>query len=133
VPVGAGDVRQSGDDLTIVSWGATVQKCLDAAGTIEGSIEVIDLRWLSPWDQQLVGASVARTGKALVVHEDTRTSGFGAEVASWIAETCFEHLDAPVGRIGAKDCHVAYEPSLESAILPQVAEIATRIEELLAF
>jgi 2-oxoisovalerate dehydrogenase E1 component len=126
-------VRQPGDDLTIVSWGATVQKCIEAAGQVDGSVEIIDLRWISPWDKDLVGDSVARTGKALVVHEDVRTGGFGGEVAAWIAESCFENLDAPVARIGAKDCHVAYEPTLEQAILPQVHDIASRVKELIAF
>jgi 2-oxoisovalerate dehydrogenase E1 component len=133
VPVGRGDVRQPGSELTVVSWGATVQKVLEAAAGIGRSIEVVDLRWLSPWDQELVGDSVARTGRAMVVHEDIRTGGFGGEVAAWIAEACFEHLDAPVARIGAEDCHVAYEPTLEHAILPQVADIKAKMEELLAY
>jgi 2-oxoisovalerate dehydrogenase E1 component len=133
VPVGQGDVRQAGTDLTVVSWGATVQKCLEAAAASGASVEVLDLRWLSPWDRDLVGESVARTGRALVVHEDVRTGGFGGEVAAWIAESCFEHLDAPVARIGAQDCHVAYEPTLEHAILPQVEGIAARMTELVRY
>jgi 2-oxoisovalerate dehydrogenase E1 component len=130
VPVGRADVRRPGTDLTIVTWGATVEKCLQAT---DERVEVIDLRWLAPWDHEAVGESVRRTGRALVVHEDVRTSGFGAEVAAWIAESCFDALDAPVGRIGALDCHVAYEPTLEEAILPQVAGIAARAEELLGY
>ena len=133
VPVGSADIRQPGDDVTVVSWGATVQKCIQAASQVDGSVEVIDLRWLAPWDHDAVGASIARTGKALVVHEDVRTGGFGGEVAAWIAEECFADLDAPVSRIGAKDCHVAYEPGLEEAILPQVDDIAARLKELLAY
>lgn len=130
VPVGRADVRRPGERLTIITWGATVEKCLQAT---DERVEVIDLRWLAPWDRELVGESVARTGRALVVHEDVRTSGFGAEVAAWLAEECFDRLDAPVGRIGALDCHVAYEPTLEEAILPQVAGIAARASELLAY
>ena len=80
-----------------------------------------------------MGESVARTGRALVVHEDIRTAGFGAEVAAWIAEACFDVPRRAVARIGAQDCHVAYEPTLEEAILPQVDDIAARIEELLAY
>jgi 2-oxoisovalerate dehydrogenase E1 component len=133
VPVGSGDIRRPGTDLTIVSWGATVQKCIEAADQVEGSVEVIDLRWISPWDHELVGESVSRTGRALVVHEDVRTGGFGGEVAAWIAESCFDSLDAPVARIGAQDCHVAYEPGLEKAILPQSDAIAARAKELLAY
>jgi 2-oxoisovalerate dehydrogenase E1 component len=137
VPVGRGDIRRPGVDLTIVTYGATVQKSVQAAEALAaegaGEVEVLDLRWLIPWDRDLVAESVGRTGRALVVHEDIRTAGFGAEVASWIAECCFDRLDAPVARVGAKDCHVAYEPTLEDAILPQVDDIATRARELLAF
>ena len=136
VPVGKGEVRRAGADLTVVTWGATVQKCLDAAQTATETgrtIEVVDLRWISPWDKDLVGESVRRTGRALVVHEDVRTAGFGAEVAAWVGESCFDSLDAPVARIGAQDCHVAYEPTLEDAILPQTAGIAARMRELLAY
>jgi 2-oxoisovalerate dehydrogenase E1 component len=136
VPVGRGEVRRPGADLTVVTWGATVQKCLEATeavGDTGRSVEVVDLRWISPWDRELVGESVARTGRALVVHEDVRTAGFGAEVAAWVAESCFESLDAPVARIGAQDCHVAYEPTLEDAILPQAEGIAARMRELLAY
>jgi 2-oxoisovalerate dehydrogenase E1 component len=95
-------------------------------------VEIIDLRCLIPWDRELVAKSVAKTGRVIVVHEDIRTSGFGAEVASWIAESCFGDLDAPVVRIGAKDCHVAYAPVLEDAILPQADDIAAA-QRLLAF
>jgi len=136
VPVGRGDIRRPGTALTIVTYGATVQKSLQAADALaaEGAdVEVLDLRWLIPWDRELVAESVARTGRCLVVHEDVRTAGFGAEVAAWVAECCFDRLDAPVGRIGAQDCHVAYEPTLEDAILPQAAGIAARARELLAY
>jgi len=136
VPVGRGDIRRPGTALTIVTYGATVQKSLQAADALaaEGAdVEVLDLRWLIPWDRELVAESVARTGRCLVVHEDVRTAGFGAEVAAWVAECCFDRLDAPVGRIGAQDCHVAYEPTLEEAILPQADGIAARARELLAY
>ncbi|MGH9247346.1 MAG: alpha-ketoacid dehydrogenase subunit alpha/beta [Acidimicrobiales bacterium] len=136
VPLGRGDIRQEGSDLTIVSWGATVQKSIDAAqqlGEQGYSIEIIDLRFIVPWDKELVAESVATTGKVLVVHEDIRLAGFGGEVAAWIAEECFSDLDAPIGRVGAKYCHVAYEPTLEEAILPQVDDIAPAALELLKF
>jgi 2-oxoisovalerate dehydrogenase E1 component len=132
IPFGKADVRRPGTDLTIVSWGATVQKSLAAADRLDASVEVIDLRTLSPWDKDLVGESVRRTGKALIVHEDVLTSGFGAEVAAWIAQECFYDLDAPVTRVAAKDCHVAYEPTLENAILPQVDDIERAAAALLA-
>jgi 2-oxoisovalerate dehydrogenase E1 component len=97
------------------------------------SVEVIDLRTLAPWDRDAVGESVSRTGRVLVVHEDTLTAGFGAEVAAFVADECFEHLDAPVWRLAATDTHVAYEPTLEHAILPQVDDIARDLARLLAY
>jgi 2-oxoisovalerate dehydrogenase E1 component len=137
LPFGHGDVRRPGKDLTIVTWGATVQKSLEAAAALEqegaGSIEVIDLRTISPWDQDLVADSVQRTNRALVVHEDVVTCGFGAEVAAWIASEVFEHLDAPVRRVGALDTHVGYAPVLEKAILPQTEGITAAARDLLAY
>jgi 2-oxoisovalerate dehydrogenase E1 component len=126
LPFGRGDVARSGDDLTIVTWGATVQKSLVAADQLHGegcSVEVIDLRTISPWDKELVCESVGRTGRLLVVHEDTLTAGFGAEVAAWATEHCFWALDAPVRRVAATDTFVGYSPGLEQAILPQVEDI----------
>ncbi len=137
IPLGKGDIVQPGDDLTIVTYGYTVHLAREAAATVAAetgrTIEIVDLRCLVPWDQELVAESVARTGRVMVVHEDIRSVGFGAEVASWIAEECFPDLDAPVTRLGAKSCHVGYEPSLERAILPQVDDIAEAARRLLAF
>jgi 2-oxoisovalerate dehydrogenase E1 component len=137
IPLGKGDYVQRGDDLTIVSYGYTVHLAREAAATVAEetgrSIEIVDLRCLVPWDQELVAESVARTGRVLVVHEDIRSVGFGGEVAAWIAEECFTDLDAPVGRLGAQSCHVGYEPTLEQAILPQAADIAAAARKLLAF
>jgi 2-oxoisovalerate dehydrogenase E1 component len=137
LPFGRGDVRRPGGDLTLVTYGATVEKSLRAAARLSdegtGEVEVIDLRTLVPWDKELVGESVRRTGRALVVHEDVMTCGFGAEVAAWIAAECFEDLDAPVRRVGALDTHVAYEPTLENAILPQVDDIAVAAADLLCY
>jgi 2-oxoisovalerate dehydrogenase E1 component len=135
VEFGSGSVRRDGEDLTIVTWGATVEKSLQAAGKLASSgigTEVIDLRSLSPWDHDLVAESVEKTSRLLVVHEDTLTAGFGAEVSAWAAEHCFWSLDAPVGRVGAADTPVAYEPGLEKAILPQVEDIVTAAESVLA-
>ena len=135
VPFGRGSISRPGKDLTIVTWGATVQKSLDAASALEAegaSAEVVDLRSLSPWDHDIVAESTEKTSRLLVVHEDVLTAGFGAEVSAWASEHCFWSLDAPVMRVGAKDTFVAYEPSLEKAILPQVDDIADAARAILA-
>ncbi len=134
--VGFGKARVAADgrDLTVVTWGATVEKSLQALRSIDGvSARVLDLRSIVPWDKELVAESVALSGRVLVVHEDVLTCGFGAEVAAWIGENCFADLDAPVMRVGAADTHVAYEPGLEAAILPQVSTVAAAVQRLLEF
>jgi 2-oxoisovalerate dehydrogenase E1 component len=134
IPFGKGRIAAEGTDLTIVTWGATVEKSRQAAAQMEGaSVEIIDLRSIMPWDRELVAESVARTGRLLVVHEDILTGGFGAEVAAWVGEHCFADLDAPVSRVGAADTHVAYEPRLEKAVLPQVEDIAEAARRVLEF
>ncbi len=136
VPIGKGRVVVPGDDLTVVTWGATVEKSRQAAAALAGdgaSVGVVDLRSIRPWDTELVAETVARTGKVMVVHEDTLTGGFGGEVAAWVAEHCFSELDAPVRRVAALDTHVPYEPSLERAVLPQVDDIVSAAREVLAF
>jgi 2-oxoisovalerate dehydrogenase E1 component len=137
IPFGRGRIARPGDDLTIVTWGATVEKSLRAAELIEqgssASVQVVDLRSIVPWDEELVGGEVSRTSRALVVHEDVLTGGFGGEVAAWLGEHCFGDLDAPISRVGATDTHVAYEPGLEAAILPQVQGIAEAADRVLAF
>jgi 2-oxoisovalerate dehydrogenase E1 component len=136
VPFGKGRVVVDGSDLTIVTWGATVEKSRQAAAQLAESgatVAVVDLRSIVPWDKELVAEQVARTSRLLVVHEDCLTAGFGAEVAAWVAEHCFGDLDAPVARVGAPDTHVAYEPGLERAILPQVEGIAAAARRVLDF
>ncbi len=136
IPFGKGAIVTGGTDLTIVTYGAMVEKSRQAARRLEGegsSIEIIDLRTIIPWDRELVLDSVARTGRALIVHEDVITCGFGAEIAAVIAEEAFEQLDAPVRRLCAIDTHVAYEPTLERAVLPQTEEIESAIRELLHY
>jgi len=96
------------------------------------SIEVIDLRTIVPWDQEMVGESVSRTSRLLVVHEDVVRAGFGAEISAWVSDELFWRLDAPVGRVGAQECHVAYAPELETAILPQVDDIAGAARRILS-
>jgi 2-oxoisovalerate dehydrogenase E1 component len=133
VAFGQAALRRPGRDLTLVTYGATVQRSLLAAEelTVEGiEVEVLDLRTISPWDREAVAGSVRRTSRALVVHEDVYTCGFGAEVAAFVADSCFEHLDAPVRRYTALDCHVPYSPVLEDAVLPQVAGIRDAARDL---
>jgi 2-oxoisovalerate dehydrogenase E1 component len=136
LPFGRGAYVTRGNAVTVVTWGATVHRAelavreVDPDGTL---VEVIDLRTITPWDRELVAESVEKTGRLLVVHEDTLTCGFGAEVAAWVADECFEFLDAPVWRLAAADTWVAYEPTLESAILPQVTDIARDLRALLAY
>jgi 2-oxoisovalerate dehydrogenase E1 component len=135
LPFGRGRYVTRGDDLTIVTWGATVQKSAQAAerlaSELDASVEIVDLRTLVPWDQDIVAESVRRTSRVLVVHEDVERSGFGAEIAAWITQELFWDLDAPVSRVAAKNCHVAYEPGLEWEILPQVDDIVAGARAIL--
>nr|MBA3653583.1 dehydrogenase [Actinomycetota bacterium] len=136
VPFGKGAYVRRGDALTIVTYGATVEKSRQAAERLAADgqeIEIIDLRTLIPWDKELVAESVRRTSRVLVVHEDVITCGFGAEVAAWIAGELFGDLDAPVRRVAAKDTHVGYEPGLEHATLPQVDDIERLARQVIAF
>jgi 2-oxoisovalerate dehydrogenase E1 component len=135
LPFGKGTYVTRGDRATVVTWGATVHRTQVAAKElgIDGGIEIIDLRTISPWDREIVAESVRKTGRLLVVHEDTLTCGFGAEIAAFAADECFEYLDAPVWRLAATDTFCAYEPALESAILPQAADIERDLRALLAY
>ncbi len=137
IPFGRAAKVREGADLSVITYGATVQRSLAAARELsekEGlEAEVLDLRSLSPWDRDVVAESVRRTSKALVVYEDPVSWGFGAEVAAWIADELFEYLDGPVRRVAAVDCQVGYAPSLEDAILPQVEDIAAGMRELFRY
>jgi 2-oxoisovalerate dehydrogenase E1 component len=127
IPFGKAACVRAGRDVTLVTFGALVQRSLVAARqlALEGvEAEVLDLRTLSPYDWEAIAASVRRTGRVIVAHEDTKAWGYGAEIAARIAEELFEHLDAPVRRVGALDIPVGYSPTLEDAILPQVTTIA---------
>jgi len=133
IPFGRASVPREGGDVTVVTFGALVQRSLVAARQAEAEgiqTEVIDLRSLSPYDWPAIARSVKKTGKALVVHEDNRSWGYGAEIAARIADELFEWLDAPVKRIGALDTFVGYNPVLENAILPQVSTVLQGIKEL---
>ena len=134
VPFGTARVHREGDDLTVVTWGAMVYTADEAAKQLASeddlSVEIVDLRTLVPWDREAVLASVAKTSKALVLHEDTRTGGFGAEIAATIVEESFEHLDAPVKRIAAPDTPVPFSPPLEKKFIPQVEDVVAGLREL---
>jgi 2-oxoisovalerate dehydrogenase E1 component len=135
LPFGRGRHLTRGDRATVVTWGATVHRAQLAAQELgaDAGIEIVDLRTIAPWDREIVAESVRKTGRVLVVHEDTLTCGFGAEVAAFVADECFEHLDAPVWRCAAADSHVAYEPGTEDGILPQTADIKRDLEALLKY
>jgi 2-oxoisovalerate dehydrogenase E1 component len=135
LPFGRGTYVTRGDRVTVITWGATVRRAQLAAQELgpDAGVEIVDLRTIAPWDREIVAESVRHTGRVLVVHEDTLTCGFGAEVAAFVADECFEHLDAPVWRCAAADAHVAYEPGTEDAILPQVVDIKRDLEALLKY
>ncbi len=133
IPFGKSRLAREGRDLTAITWGSGVVRCLRAAQELEAeghSVEVLDLRTLVPLDVEGIVASVRRTGKAIVVHEAILTGGFGGEVVARIAERCFADLDAPVRRLAAKDCFPPYAPSLEAAVLPGQDEVTQAIREL---
>jgi len=137
LPFGKANVVREGSDMTIVTYGMMVYKSLEAARELEksagASIEIIDLRTLNPLDTETIISSVKKTGKALVVYEDTFTMGPGAEIAAIIADACFEYLDGPVKRVAAKDSPVPFNWFLEDVVLPQTGEIRDAAEELLRF
>ncbi len=136
VPFGEARVQRAGDDVTVITWGAMVYTADEAATRLEAdgvSVEVLDLRTLIPWDRERVLESVRRCSKVLVLHEDTRTGGFGAEIAATIAEEVFEHLDAPVRRIAAPDAPVPFSPVLEKAFIPQVDDVVAALRDLAAY
>ena len=136
VPFGKARVVREGTDLTLVTYGALVQRSLTAAKQMEAegiSAEVIDLRSLAPYDWETIADSVRRTSRVVVAYEDTRSFGFGAEIAARIADELFEHLDAPVRRVAAEDVFVAYAPTLEDVILPQAGDLVAAMRELAAY
>jgi 2-oxoisovalerate dehydrogenase E1 component len=132
LPFGKANTLRQGDSITVVTWGAMVHRCREAAETFGAKVELIDLRTVSPWDKTAVLASVRKTNRCLIVHEDNMTAGFGAEIAATLTQDAFWDLDAPVERIAPRDIPVAYHEDLLAALMPSAGQIAERIEALLA-
>jgi 2-oxoisovalerate dehydrogenase E1 component len=137
IPFGRAHTVKSGSDATVITYGALVHRALQAAHQIEknrgASVEILDLRTLNPYDWEAIAASVRKTSRVVVAHEDCLSWGYGAELAARIAGELFADLDAPVGRVGALDTWVAYHPQLENEILPQTADLVAALERLLAW
>jgi 2-oxoisovalerate dehydrogenase E1 component len=132
VPFGRANLLREGTELTLVTWGAMSHRALEAADRFPGRIDVIDLRTVAPWDRERVLESVRKTGRCLIVHEDTVTAGFGAEIAATVAKEAFWQLDAPVERLAVEDVPMPYHTVLLEAVLPDADRIAERIEALLS-
>ena len=136
IPFGQAKIIQEGTDCTIVTWGALVQKSIDASRKMAQkgvSVEIIDLRTLAPFDGEAIRASLAKTNRLLICHEETRTSGFAGEIMAFINENHFSLLDAPVMRVTAQDCHIPYNPDLEEVVLPHVIDVENGLNKLMAY
>ncbi len=137
IPFGKAKIVQPGTDLTVVTYGAVVPRALQAVQKLEREdgikAELIDLRCLNPFDWETIAASVEKTSRVIVAHEDALSWGYGAEISARIADQLFHHLDAPVRRVAATDTFVAYQPLLENAILPQVADLYRAMKELAGY
>src|SRR5262249_4141936 len=129
LPFGKAKLTKEGTQLTVVTWGAMVQRCEQAAGQAGVSADVLDLRTLMPWDSAAVLESVRKTRRCLVVHEDTGTGGFGAEVVAVVAKEAFFSLDAPLERTTTPDVLIPYNVDLMNAVIPSVEQIAAKMRE----
>jgi 2-oxoisovalerate dehydrogenase E1 component len=136
IPFGKAKVVREGTDITIVTYGALVQRSFEAAKRLEKqgiSVELIDLRTLVPYDWERIAESVKKTNRVIVAHEDPLSYGYGAEIAARISDELFEYLDAPVRRVGATDTFVAYAPQVEDFILPQIEDVEKAAAELMKY
>ena len=136
LPFGKGRIVSKGDTLSVITWGAMVQKTIEAVKSLnieKDLVEIIDLRTLNPLDINIIKTSIEKTGKALIVYEDNLTNGPGAEISAIIGEKCFEYLDGPIKRIASKDSPVPFNWFLENKVLPQTEDIAFGIKELLEY
>src|SRR6185295_7837784 len=133
IPFGKAKTVREGTDLSIITYGALVQRSVVAAKQAEQqgiSVEIVDLRSLAPYDWDAIATTVKKTSKVIVAHEDSLSFGYGAEIAARISSDLFEYLDAPVGRVAALDTFVGYAPQLEEAILPQASDVLAAITTL---
>jgi pyruvate/2-oxoglutarate/acetoin dehydrogenase E1 component len=133
VPLGEARIAREGEEMTVIAYGSSVPLALQAAEDFDESVEVVDLRTLAPLDTEAILDSARKTGKVLVAHEATQSCGVGAEVAALITERAFEHLDAPVRRLTAKDVPIPFSPPLEQAVLPQLDQFKEACRELIAY
>ncbi len=136
VPLSVADVKREGTDISVITYGVGVHLALEAAEKIEAeavSVEVLDLRTIVPMDKEAIARSVSKTNKVLIVHEDNKTGGVGAEIAATIAEDHFEELDGPVLRVAAADTHIPYAPTLEEAVIPNVDDVLAALRRLAAY
>jgi 2-oxoisovalerate dehydrogenase E1 component len=130
LPFGQANRLREGSELTVVTWGAMVERCEQAAAESAIDVELLDLRTLAPWDREAVLASVAKTRRCLIVHEDTITAGFGAEIAAQLAERAFFELDAPVERLAMPDVPSPHAPILLNAVVPGVGDIVAAMRRI---
>jgi 2-oxoisovalerate dehydrogenase E1 component len=137
IPFGKARIWKEGTDITVITYGAVVPRALQAAQKMEReqgvSVELIDLRTLSPYDWDAIVTSVRKTNRVIVAHEDVLSFGYGAEIAARIGDELFHDLDAPVRRVAAMDTFVAYQPALEDVILPQSEDLFNAMQEMAAF
>ena len=135
IPFGKGALRREGTDIVVLTWGALVQRSMLAAQQAEKegiSAAVFDLRTIMPYDWDGIAELVKKTNRVVIAHEDQLTCGFGAEIAARISDELFDELDAPIKRVAAMDCPVAYSPGLEEVILPQSGDVLEAIREAAA-
>jgi 2-oxoisovalerate dehydrogenase E1 component len=132
LPFGKAATLATGTDLTLVTWGALVHRCVDVAKKFDGRVELLDLRTIAPWDRDAVLTSVTKTGRCVIVHEDNITAGFGAEIAATIAQEAFWNLDAPIERVAVEDVPMPYHTVLLEAVLPSVERIGAAVERVLS-
>jgi 2-oxoisovalerate dehydrogenase E1 component beta subunit len=136
VPLAKADIKRVGSDISVITYGVGVHHALEAAERLapEGiSLEVVDLRTIVPMDKQTIADSVRKTNRALIVHEDNKTGGVGAEISAILAEELFDQLDAPIVRVAAADTHIPYAPTLEEAVIPNVDDVIVAARRLAAY